>query len=240
MNKPQEKIISFVKDLQEIMDKIVFVGGATLLFYIDKDLKGNPDIRFTEDIDIAINIKTKSEFYKIQELLKSKGYKEAVDSNIISRFKNKDIIVDIIPIEERILGFTNRWYKRGFDKTMIIEIGDREKNKIKILSPPYFLASKLEAFFSRGIKDPYISQDLDDIVFILNVRKNIKKEILESNDIELQKFISTGMKNIFANQKVKDFIQSCFYNQPERANTIFNRIKTIIKISINENEEEYE
>jgi hypothetical protein len=56
--------------------------------------------------------------------------------------------VEIMPLNESILGFSNRWYPEGFEQTIDIEI---EPNLyVKIFSPLYFIASKLEAFKNRG------------------------------------------------------------------------------------------
>lgn len=50
---------------------------------------------------------------------------------------------------------------------------------IKLMPFPYFLASKMEAFFDRGINDLYASYDLEDILYIFNYTTNIVEYITE-------------------------------------------------------------
>jgi hypothetical protein len=49
----------------------------------------------------------------------------------------------------------------------------------------YFIATKFEAFHSRG-KDPRTSHDLEDIVFVLDNRLNMVEEIIASPENVLQ------------------------------------------------------
>jgi hypothetical protein len=64
----------------------------------------------------------------------------------------------------------------------------------------YFLATKLEAFFSRGIKDPRLSHDLEDVVIILS---HVEKEkILELADPDLEKFLKQTFKDFLNNDVI--------------------------------------
>jgi len=63
-----------------------------------------------------------------------------------------------MPTDEKILGFSNRWYSQGIVHSIPYEI---EKNiTIRILSIPYFIGCKLEALFNRGMGDLRLSKDL--------------------------------------------------------------------------------
>nr|WP_294991564.1 hypothetical protein [uncultured Sediminibacterium sp.] len=50
-------------------------------------------------------------------------------------------------------------------------------NRIHIFSPPYFIASKLEAFKSRGNHDGRTSSDFEDIVFVLENNSRVWEEM---------------------------------------------------------------
>ena len=60
---------------------------------------------------------------------------------------------------------------------------------IGLVSAPYFLITKLEAFKGRGNGDFMKSHDIEDIVTVLDGRPEILDEISES-DIDLKKEIS--------------------------------------------------
>ncbi len=228
MKNQEEILLAFVKELGDLNSNVVITGGITLFLYLDSTLNEQIGVRATQDIDIILNTETRSDYYKFIFKLKEKGFKEIMQEKNIAKLQKGELIIDIIPTRKDILGFTNRWYKNGFKKAQTVFIGNYKEFSLKILRPPYFLATKLEAFFSRGIKDIFTSKDLDDIIFLINVRKNLKKEIKEE-DIELQKFIKEKLRELLDNEKALEFIKGYFYSQPERSDIILKRIKELTK-----------
>jgi predicted nucleotidyltransferase len=102
----------------------------------------------------------------------------------ICRKLYKGIKVDFMPTDENILQFTNKWYKEGFKKAQFYPLSAHKS--IKILTAPYFIASKLEAFFSPYRKyalDPYASHDFEDIIYILDNCPNILQLIIEADTL---------------------------------------------------------
>ena len=51
------------------------------------------------------------------------------------------------------------------------------KRHIRIVSAPYFVALKLEAFEDRGKSDFLMSSDFEDVICLFNGRESIVKEI---------------------------------------------------------------
>src|SRR5690606_4788683 len=94
------------------------------------------------------------------------------------RYTYQGIIVDIMPTNPEIIGFSNIWYPQGFKeaKTVTIENG----TEIEIFTIPYFLASKWEAFKSRGALDFRASSDFEDIVYVLENAENNEEELINS------------------------------------------------------------
>lgn len=99
---------------------------------------------------------------------------------VICRYKIHGIIVDIIPTNDSSVGFNNKWYPDGFNQAVDYQID--EQCTIKILSAPYFLATKFEAFKGRGNNDGRMSQDFEDIIYVLENRATIWEEIINSNE----------------------------------------------------------
>lgn len=50
------------------------------------------------------------------------------------------------------------------------------------MTPPYFIATKFEAFAGRGKRDYAASHDLEDIIFVLENRDKIIFELMESDE----------------------------------------------------------
>lgn len=80
-----------------------------------------------------------------------------------------------MPTHPEILGFGNEWYKPAFDAAEwgMLPSG----NKIRIVSSPYFLATKFAAFEGRGQGDYMMSHDMEDIVAVLDGRQEIVEEV---------------------------------------------------------------
>ena len=87
-------------------------------------------------------------------------------------------MVDIMPTDEKILGFSSRWYKELFKEAQSFNLC--EDFEIKLITMPYLLATKLEAFLGRGGGDYLGSHDLDDIVTLLDGRENVLDDILSA------------------------------------------------------------
>ena len=66
---------------------------------------------------------------------------------------------------------------------------------IRVASPPYLLAMKLEAFRGRGKGDFIASRDFEDIVTLLDRRPELIAE-LRSADAELRGFVAGEMQRL--------------------------------------------
>ena len=74
------------------------------------------------------------------------------------------IILDVMPLNEEILGFSNSWYKAAMQSSVARRIST--ELEIRIVTAPYFLATKLEAFRGRGEGNFLSSHDLEDLASI--------------------------------------------------------------------------
>lgn len=94
--------------LGDLVEDFVFIGGsATALFITDNSV---PEIRPTLDVDCLIDVASLSEYYKIELALKKRGFKQSIDDEVICRWRHDDLILDVMPTDQKILGFTNKWY----------------------------------------------------------------------------------------------------------------------------------
>lgn len=74
-----------------------------------------------------------------------------------------------------MLGFGNAWYTAAVENALIIELPSGKP--IRMVSAPYFLITKLEAFDGRGGGDYLMSHDMEDIVAVLDGRPELLDEI---------------------------------------------------------------
>ncbi|MBX2842894.1 MAG: hypothetical protein KTR26_14080, partial [Flammeovirgaceae bacterium] len=151
MNKTNLETLQIAAEgLGELREEVVFVGGAVAELYAK-----NPkisDIRITMDVDCIIEISSLVGYYKLEEILRSKSFRnDQSEGAPICRWLYKDIKVDVMPTDEKILGFSNKWYKEGIAS----KVERKLPNGLTIYIFPvaYFLASKFEAHKNRGGKD---------------------------------------------------------------------------------------
>jgi len=171
------RIKAVANALADLKEKVVFVGGATISLYPDRPVF---EVRPTDDVDVIIEILNYVDRTELEEKLRSIGFSHDIESGIICRYKIQGIIVDIMPTNDPSIGFTNIWYPEGFDQAVTQQID--EGNIIKILSAPYFIATKLEAHKGRGKNDGRTSHDFEDIIYVLENREVIWEEMNNSSE----------------------------------------------------------
>ena len=85
--------------------------------------------------------------------------------------------LDVMPTDETILGFSNRWYKPAIEAAAVVALDGFE---LRVVTTPYFIGTKLEAFRGRGKEDFYASSDLEDIITVLDGRPTVVEEVADS------------------------------------------------------------
>ena len=70
-----------------------------------------------------------------------------------------------IALSKEVLGFTNRWYASALEHATTLSLPAGES--IRVITAPFFLGTKMEAFHGRGKMDYQASHDLEDFVAII-------------------------------------------------------------------------
>jgi len=182
-NNPNfEQLLAAARKLAPLLDQIAFVGGCvTGLLVTDP---GAAPIRATLDIDAIVEIGSYAEFTLLENRLRDLGFRESRD--MVCRWTHEDMILDLMPTDSSILGFTNRWYRPALQNAQQIRI---EQYGIRAITAPYFLATKLEAFRGRGKNDYRMSRDLEDVITVVDGRAEITKEVSDAQP-ELRQYLS--------------------------------------------------
>lgn len=224
------KNIVRIKILAEALEKlnhnIVFVGGAVVELYCDDPARG--ESRPTDDVDIVIELLNRGSHAELEEELRKIGFRNDMESKVICRYKYHDIVVDIMPTDAKILGFTNIWYKEGIKNCTKFDLDNGRS--IQIFSICYFLASKLEALKSeRHGKDYRFNSDFEDIIYLFDNRMNIKNEITESGG-DIKVYIQTALNTLLKRPYIEEEISSNlgYSNIPKRQERILSIWKSII------------
>ncbi len=158
---------------------MVFVGGcATGLLVDDANLM---DVRPTEDVDAIVEVASLAAYHRLAEGLMERGFKQTMADNTppFRWFWNR-MQLDLVPLDEKVLGFANSWYRVGFDTALTVELVGGLL--LRHLSAPHFLATKFEAFKDRGQNDVYLSHDLEDIMTVMEGRNTVAQEMAAANE----------------------------------------------------------
>jgi hypothetical protein len=186
--------------LEELKEEVVFVGGAIAELYADDP--ASSDIRPTLDVDCVIELSSRLDHAKLEERLRAKKFAHDISKGApICRWIYKSIKVDVMPTDEKILGFKNQWYSLGVENKIskILPNG----NNIYIFRPEYYLASKFEAHHDRGGSDLRQSHDFEDIIYILDNCTDIVENIRSSN-VDVKRYLKSECQKLLENDALAE------------------------------------
>jgi hypothetical protein len=175
----EDRIASVARDVEPFLDEFIFMGGAvTALLVTDPAAVPVP---VTDDVDVVVGVTTRAEYDRISERLRSLGLRHDTSQGApICRWitPTDGYRLDVMPSEEGVLGFSNRWYDY-----VLATAGNHELPggpTVMLASPVGHLATKLAAYRDRGAGDPLASRDLEDVVVLVAGRPEITGEVADA------------------------------------------------------------
>jgi hypothetical protein len=177
-----------------LIDQLVFVGGAVAGALITDPAM--PDIRPTQDVDVICRVIARADFYQLGMQLRERGFQEdARPGAPLCRWWIEEIILDLMPIQGEVLGFSNRWYPLAVESAQLHVLPSGRS--IWMVTAPAFLATKLEAFHGRGQGNFRISHDLEDLMAVVDGRESLLEECRLS-PLELRNALAAEFKVLLA------------------------------------------
>ena len=126
----------------------------------------------TYDVDIIVEISSFADYAVFSERLRALGFQEdSSEGAPLCRWQWEQTKLDAMPLDEKVLGFSNKWYRETLAKADPVELDP--ETVIRAITAPYFLATKLEAFHARGKGDVFASHDLKDVIAVIDGRPTI-------------------------------------------------------------------
>lgn len=186
--------------LGSMVDDVVFLGGSAAGLLITDPAV--PSIRETKDVDVIVEIATLHDYHALSRKLRERGFcEDQREGAPMCRWLFQGVIVDVMPTDSSILGFSNRWYKEAMDFSVIVQLSD--SLSIRMVSAPYFLATKLEAFYGRGKGDYVMSHDLEDLIAVLDGRESIVDEVMSCSSA-LRSYLSKEFTALLKNNEYQE------------------------------------
>ncbi len=207
----------------DLRDKLVFVGGCTTALFITDPVTLD-DVRATDDVDLIIDLAGYGEWAHLQEQLRQKGFSETQDEGVICRMKLGELKVDFMPDDETILGFSNRWYAKGIETAVTHHLPSGQE--IRCLTPPLFLATKLEAYLGRGGDDPILSHDLEDVLIVVDGREELVTEV-QGAEQDVRSFIAEQLRKLQGHYDFDSFLDGNIRGPEGRSDLVRDRVSAL-------------
>lgn len=191
-----------VKNLDTLADELVFVGGCTTGLFITDE--GAAEVRSTDDVDTIVEASSYAQYNIFSERLQAVGFRIDTSKGAPTcRWVKENTVLDVMPLDEKTLGFTNTWYKPALETAVEREIFPGVI--IKVITPPYFCATKFEAFDGRGNGDYLASHDLEDIITVIDGRVELIDEIRQAPE-NVRSYIAAKTGALLNNRKFLDAV----------------------------------
>ncbi|TVQ23360.1 MAG: hypothetical protein EA383_14190 [Spirochaetaceae bacterium] len=132
-----------------------------------------------------------------------------------------------MPTEERLLGFSNRWYPEAIRTAHSLALPSG--TSVRIIDPVVFIATKLEAFSQRGNNDPIGSRDIEDVISVVDGRPDLPKDF-QSAAASVQSFIRQALTILITTVGFRNAVLGYLPHSPtaqQRYTTIMQRFQTI-------------
>jgi hypothetical protein len=210
---------SIAQALGELREQVVFVGGAVAGLLVTDPL-ADP-VRATRDVDAVVNT-SRATFHRMEQAVAACGFERDVNSDVICRWVHKatGLLFDLMPVQPEVLGFSNRWYPYAVQTAVLLDLGDGIE--IRLVSAVAFVATKLEAFASRGGGDFLSSHDLEDVLNIVDGREELADELAGAST-DLRQAVATAFAQLVQNQDFVNVLPGLIA-EPERAGLVLNRL----------------
>lgn len=130
-NLPQLESVAHA--LGPLCDRFVFVGGcATGLLVTDP--AASP-VRATRDVDVVVEVVSLAGYHTLERQLEQAGFKhDRSEDAPVCRWIVGGCMLDVMPTDESVLGFGNRWYDVAVRTAthMLLPSG----RSIRLIAPP--------------------------------------------------------------------------------------------------------
>lgn len=160
--------------LGDWLSKTAFIGGQVLEVYRTDPVAAS--IRPSREVDCLVSMPGMGFMPEWEKYLQERGFsRHDMASELALEWSCQGVEVRLVPLWSEGAGFENKWLEEGLfhARSFTLESGVN----IRVFTPVYFVAAKLEALLHRGWYDLRSSEDFEDLVFLLEARPELPDEL---------------------------------------------------------------
>ena len=226
---PIEQIVAVADQLRKLPCGFAFLGGAVLGVLVT-DRAAAP-VRTTRDVDVLVDTPTRKSYTDLEARLRTLGFRHDTSEDApICRWRFGETVLDVMPPSRAVLGWSSLWLAEALKTAVPMDAGHP---LVRIVTPPYYIATKLEAFHGRGCDDFMGSQDLEDVVTLVNGRDTLAAEIAQS-PAPLRRHLAEAFARLLADRRFLDALPGHlgFGDADQgRMETVLSRLREIARPS---------
>ncbi len=182
--------------LKHLLPEVVFVGGSTLDLIVTD--QGSAPIRSTYDVDVIVAADY-ADYSAFCDRLRDIGFDNDTRPGApLCRFLHGGLMLDVMSTKKSALGFSNRWYGGAIQTATPASLPSGKV--IRLITAPFFLGTKMEAFYDRGENDYYMSHDLEDFIAVVEGREQLLEE-LAGAPADLRKYLGEATSRLLGNER---------------------------------------
>ncbi|ASK95921.1 hypothetical protein XcvCFBP7112P_06300 [Xanthomonas citri pv. vignicola] len=206
--------------LGELCGHVVFLGGAVVGLLVSDPLAES--VRATYDVDAVVNLDW-ARFRGIEARVESQGFAREMRSGVVCRWVHQasGVLFDLMPVDAGVLGFSNRWYAHAVETAQVVALSDRLS--IRLVTATAFVATKLEAFVTRGNSDFLSSHDLEDVLNVVDGRAELVEELAVEH-ADLRQWVADVFAGLVDNPAFVNALPG-MVAEPERASIVLQRLR---------------
>lgn len=227
--KPEDPNVQLLSRMAEALgnlrERLVFVGGyATALLITDP---AAPPVRATHDVDAVVAAVSLAEYQRLGKALRERGFTQTVEEGEPPyRWTCAGMKLDVMPTSDAVLGFSNRWYVSAMREAATVQLADGLI--IRLVTPPHFIATKLDAFDDRGRGDYMESHDLEDVLCVVDGRPELVDELARAEP-SLRTYVAAVVARLTADEEFLNALPGLIIegSPAVRMPVVLRRLKTI-------------
>lgn len=179
-------------------------------------------------MDAIAEITSYAEYAAFGDRLRALGFQEDTSEGaLLCRWVHHGTTLDVMPLDEKILGFSNRWYRAAMESSVTERFSD--DLEIRIVTGPFFIATKLEAFKGRGEGDFLGSHDLEDLISVVDGRPALVAEV-QAEAANLRAYLRAEIKGLLATSGFLDALPGYLLPDPasqSRIHIVLRRLEEL-------------